>query len=101
MVELLQSLGWSIVARNWRAPGGELDIILRRGLEVRFVEVKHRQQQDMLADEALSAAQRSRLIRTANLWLSQQTEPLEAAFMVIFEDSKGQVRIIDNAFDAP
>jgi putative endonuclease len=36
----LESLGWTIAARNWRCPAGELDIVAVQGDELAFVEVK-------------------------------------------------------------
>lgn len=34
--------GYTVVARNWRCRDGELDLIVRRGSELVFVEVKAR-----------------------------------------------------------
>jgi putative endonuclease len=34
--------GWRIIARRARVPGGEVDLIARRGKTVAFVEVKQR-----------------------------------------------------------
>lgn len=36
----LESEGWTMAARNWRCPAGELDIVAVRGEELAFVEVK-------------------------------------------------------------
>ena len=38
----LQLHGWRIVARRARVPGGEVDIVARRGQTLAFVEVKAR-----------------------------------------------------------
>lgn len=38
----LRLKGWRILARRARAPGGEVDIIARRGRIVAFIEVKAR-----------------------------------------------------------
>lgn len=38
----LASLGWEIVARNWRTRAGELDIVARDGPWLVFVEVRAR-----------------------------------------------------------
>ena len=34
--------GWRIVARGWRCPSGEIDILARRGRVLAVVEVKSR-----------------------------------------------------------
>ena len=38
--------GWRILARRARVPGGEVDIVARRGTTVAFVEVKARASDD-------------------------------------------------------
>jgi putative endonuclease len=45
----LRLQGWSILARRARVPGGEVDLVARRGRTLAFVEVKQR------ADEASAA----------------------------------------------
>lgn len=42
-ITYLQKLGYSIIDRNATFPGGELDIIARRGELWRFIEVKYRE----------------------------------------------------------
>jgi putative endonuclease len=37
-----RAAGYTLVARNWRCPAGELDLVLRRGGLVVFCEVKTR-----------------------------------------------------------
>ena len=37
-----RAAGFSLVARNWRCPAGELDLVLRRGGLLVFCEVKTR-----------------------------------------------------------
>ena len=41
----LRLKGWRIVARRARVPGGEVDIVARRGRTLAFVEVKARNSQ--------------------------------------------------------
>ncbi len=45
----LRLKGWRILARRARVPGGEVDIVARRGRMVAFVEVKARANHDAAA----------------------------------------------------
>jgi putative endonuclease len=57
----LRMQGWTVLAERARVPGGEVDLIVRRGRTLAFVEVKQR-----ASDEAASwALDRSRLRRVA------------------------------------
>ena len=50
----LRLKGWRIVARRARVPGGEVDIVARRGRTLAFVEVKARNS-EFAADHSLDA----------------------------------------------
>ncbi len=39
-LKFLQNKGFSLVEKNYRKPWGEIDIIVRKGSDLRFVEVK-------------------------------------------------------------
>jgi putative endonuclease len=67
---LLLAKGYRILARRWRAPGAEIDIVARRGGTIVFVEVKARRSMD-LAEIALTPAQRRRITRAAELFLAR------------------------------
>ena len=45
----LRLKGWRILGQRCRAPGGEVDIVARRGRALAFVEVKWRDRADDLA----------------------------------------------------
>ena len=66
---LLRAKGYSILARNYKVPGGEIDIIARRGSVVAFVEVKARSSFDA-AMAAIDATKRRRMSRAAAFWLA-------------------------------
>lgn len=65
--------GWTVLARNWRAAGGELDLVAARGHVVAFCEVKTRGGAGALA-ETLTAAQRRRIARAAAAFLAARPE---------------------------
>jgi len=63
--------GYEILDRNWRAGRLELDLVARDGHTVVFVEVKTRSPGVQMPIEALSAAQRRRLVRAAGAWIGR------------------------------
>ena len=67
---LLMLKGYRPLARRFCAAGGEIDIIVRRGEAVAFVEVKARGAMDD-ALEAIDATKRRRFSRAARAWLSR------------------------------
>jgi putative endonuclease len=62
--------GFRILARRWKSPVGEIDIIARRRSLLIFVEVKAR---DRLDDAAWSVTdrQRLRIVAAAEAWLAR------------------------------
>ena len=75
-VWLLRAKGFRILARRYRTPVGEIDLIARRAGVVAFVEVKSR---PTLAEaaEALTPAGRQRIARAASLWLARNPAAAE------------------------
>ena len=65
----LRLRGYQVVARRFRTPLGEIDLIVRRGRLLAFVEVKARGDRDQ-ALEALGPRQRARTERSAQLFLA-------------------------------
>ena len=62
--------GYRLLARNWRSPLGELDIVCEQGEELVFVEVKARHGIRLGApEEAVTPAKQRRLIRAAGSYL--------------------------------
>lgn len=69
----LQARGLSMLARNVRWRGGEIDLILQDGADCVFVEVRYRAQlQWGGAAASVSLAKRRRVLRTAQWWLSRR-----------------------------
>ena len=76
----LESAGLRIVARNWRQPEGELDIVADDSGTCVFVEVRSRTGEDRgHALEAISPQKRARVIRAARLYLDAEA-PAAAGF---------------------
>jgi putative endonuclease len=69
----LRLKGYRVVARGLRLPVGEIDLVVRRGRVLAFVEVKRR---DSLAEaaEAVSPRQRRRIERAALVWLATRPD---------------------------
>lgn len=70
----LQSLGWKLLYRNFRAPkGGEVDLVMRGGDELKllvFVEVKTRTRRDFGRPmRAVNAEKQALVTRGAMEWL--------------------------------
>ena len=62
--------GYQVVARNWRCPSGELDLVVRKGRTLVFCEVKTRTSAAFGAPvEAVTPAKQARLRRLAGCWL--------------------------------
>ncbi len=66
---VLRLKGYRILARNWKTPVGEADIIARRGRLLVFVEVKARATHAAGA-EAVSPRQQQRVRRAAEAFLA-------------------------------
>jgi putative endonuclease len=66
---LLLAKGYRIVARRWRSPVGEIDLVARRGRVLVFVEVKARVSFDDAA-EAVTPRQQRRITAAAAAWLA-------------------------------
>ncbi|MCB9992602.1 MAG: YraN family protein [Hyphomicrobiaceae bacterium] len=82
---LLRLKGFQIVARRFKSPAGELDIVARRGSLLVFVEVKTRRGNAEKA-EALEAVAQRRIIAAANAFLSRHEDlaTCDIRFDVIF-----------------
>ncbi|MCS5636518.1 MAG: YraN family protein [Myxococcota bacterium] len=67
-----EAQGYRIVARNVRAAGVEVDLIVRRRRTLVFVEVKTRRSRRFGPPElAVTAAKRARLVVAATAWLRE------------------------------
>jgi putative endonuclease len=93
--------GYRIVARRWRSPVGEIDIVARRRGVLIFVEVKARGRLDDAA-EAVIGRQQRRIIAAAEAWLAAHPDDnnCDMRFDVVLVAPKSMPRHIMAAFDA-
>ncbi len=94
----LRVRGYTIVARQFRVPAGEIDIVARRGRVIAFVEVKARDQGAAL--EALRPRQRRRIVRAAEAFLQRNPAlaRLDARFDVMSVERWRPPRHLANAW---
>ena len=65
--------GWRVLAYNLRTPVGEVDLIIKRGRTLAFVEVKRRATETDAA-HAIRPHQQARIQRAASWYLAQQPQ---------------------------
>jgi putative endonuclease len=71
--------GAAVLARNWRGGGGELDLVVREGWTLVFVEVKTRDPADPEPLAAVRDSRRRRRFRSAaDAWVSRLRKPRPA-----------------------
>ena len=69
----LEQQGYEFLAANWRRPYGEIDLIMRDGDALVFVEVKTRRSERYgSAEESVTPAPVTRLLRAAESFLAGQ-----------------------------
>lgn len=99
-----RSEGWRVLDRNVRIGGAELDLVVERAGELRFVEVKARDPGDPLGLETITADKQRRLVRGATAYLQAYDDVVEqATFDVVLVHLEGEdwvVERLEHAFDA-
>jgi putative endonuclease len=74
---VLLAKGFRPIARRYKTPLGEVDLIVKRGRTLAFVEVKARALRDEALDSVGRGAER-RIVDAADLWLARH--PAAAGF---------------------
>ena len=70
---LLLAKGFRLLARRYKTPLGEIDLIVKRGRLIAFVEVKARAfERDAL--ESVGRAEERRMVDAADLWLAKHPD---------------------------
>ena len=102
----LEREGFAVVERNYRSPGGEIDIVARRDGLLLFVEVRSREGASFGSpEETVGLKKRLRIAAAARRYLSDAPRDSwrEARFDVIAIEGSGEtaaLRHYPGAFDA-
>jgi putative endonuclease len=79
----LEDRGYRVLARNWRCPYGELDLIVEHDGELVFVEVKTRRGDRLGApEEAITAAKRVHLVASVAAYRDATASPAEQPYRI-------------------
>ncbi len=100
----LRERGYTIVVRNYRIKGGEIDIIAENGDYLAFVEVKSRRPDSLVSGfEAVNKRKRGLIIKTAAEFCNRHRSVLQPRFdvaqVIISGERVLSVDYIENAFD--
>jgi putative endonuclease len=98
---LLVAKGYRVVARRWKSPVGEVDIVARRRNVLVFVEVKTRSTLDGAA-EAVTPRQQRRIIAAAQAWIAAHPDDVacDIRFDAVLVAPRRLPRHLPGAFDA-
>lgn len=92
-------LGYALLERRWRGPGGEIDLIFENAGALVFVEVK--KARDFAAAAArITPRQIARINSSASCYLATCPggQDTESRFDAALVNSSGAVEIVENAF---
>jgi putative endonuclease len=91
--EHLEAKGWTVLDRNWRARRKEVDLVVRKGDTVAFVEVKARRgAQCGHPLESITPGKRREVEAVAREWLRSRGPELGGVSTVRFDAVAVQIR---------
>ena len=95
----LQGRGLKLLERNYRCRFGEIDLVMREGGVLVFVEVRMRAGTAFGgARESITAAKRSRLLAAARHFLALQASVPQCRFDALLLNGDGGIEWLRNAF---
>lgn len=99
-VALLRRSGYRILARNYRCPRGELDIVAEDGDELVFVEVRTRRPGAMVGPlESIDARKQRQIVRAAEQYLLAKggfERPWRVDVVAVELNAAGQVALLEH-----
>ena len=102
-LDLLARAGLRLLARNLSCRAGEIDLVMRDGGHLVFVEVRYRRRASHgSAAESVSRAKRARLVNAARWFLMRNPKlaNLPCRFDVVAVDGEGEPRRVEWLRDA-
>jgi putative endonuclease len=100
-------LGYTILSRNFRCKGGELDLVAADGVYLCFVEVRFREDRSRGEPlETIDARKRGRLIRAARQYLQKNPgidtgrQFMRFDVVSVVGTDPADVQLVRDAFDA-
>lgn len=91
--------GWRVVARNWRCRDGEIDLVVRRGDVLAFVEVKTRTTDRFgHPTEAVTPAKQRRIRRLASRFCAETGARAGTLRFDVVSVLAGQVEVHEGCF---
>ena len=96
--------GWTIAAHRFRSGHRDVDLVMRRGREIAFVEVKARRGQEFGDPvEAVHHRKRRELVKSAQVWADRFGNSSNIyrfdVVGVLLTGQKVRIRHVENAFD--
>lgn len=98
-IRYLLSRGWSLVAHRFRMGRTEIDLIVRRGCLVAFVEVKTRRGAAFGTPfEAVTGAKRREIVKAARAWVDRHGRPSDIYRFDCIGVVNGRLDHLEDAF---
>jgi putative endonuclease len=100
----IKSLGYKCIARNYRCPLGEVDLIAKDGDALVFIEIKTRKGRSIgYAKESVNKRKRRQLSKVALAYMkSHDVADTKSRFDVVavhIRESMHEIEVVRNAFD--
>jgi putative endonuclease len=100
----LTQRGFTLLAQQWRCAAGEIDLVMRDGDELVFIEVRARRGVAGLAAESVSRRKRARLVALAYTYLETEGLPEDTPWRIdvvaLTLNSAGQIREVTHIRNA-
>src|SRR5450432_1854291 len=103
--KFLRNLGYTILIRNFRCETGEIDIVVRDGKTIVFVEVKTRTNDDPTPEDQVNTIKQHQITKAARFYMSRYGSPQPPArfdvVAIIWPTGREpQIRHTTDAFEA-